>query len=1027
MKILHMRRAQDKIFLLFIAIIAAFTFAGLIDTNKVGAWPLAANWGQPGTSPERSGRILGPNECGNQHPLQTGSMHDYAGIVIEMRLQNGQPARGGNLRAVVRNYNGQMASESRPGNIYNMSTGARYSSGAFNLRDNVCGRDSVAVLGYNGSSQRDGQGGTWVLDCDESIHGDGNGQDFEITGQGVPAGQPAGGTWQTKNIRSDNGYTVIVAVAYIPPDNTDWRLKKPVSQVNGGNGWQQTVYVKAGTTVKFRHQIGNNGPDRAENFDTWREYTYRGRSGGTKQSLNRGEDRYVGGETSYPIPGNAQEGDRFCERQAVSPERYGGSSNNILRAEYACAIVMKDPQGLPNFNLNADCRTGIHITDLRQASPNQDRNVATRVRVYPNNQGGGVVIDQNGNPQSDGDFVFRTRGNVNIPWPSGYGNVTWRVDVRAFALNHVNETQYSTLQANYIVPPCWDLTPSTDPVPGFVEQGGAVGFNHYVTNSSEKTAENINTCVITNYNINNPNGGNIGEYCSTGRQLSFGGIGRTGPLPNDSPVVYTGSDTPLGTTYCQYYRVSPANENSGETRSSTPACTKIVGGKTYLTVQPANEDMVEPGKTITVTGKTITNYYHDAPGYGGYNIGCGFNVVAYLPNGGSRTIENNVDCSHLVNGNGPSPDVVNYSYPATPADIGSNICVSVTIWAANGNDNLLASGYPRSNTSCSKVITKPYMKVIGGDISAASCNATNSIIAGWNKLSDEQDPTGGGDLGAGTRYAAFAQGAIQSFASGQGLPRETGWYGYSPTGLSFTNTENNDPGAGNFGGNFSGTPCVKPNEATYSKGKPADASSWPGMANAISAGGSKTYSINSPSSPTVLGGGTIPANVSIRLYVNGDVVLSDNIRSNYSGAMDASQMPNFTLVVNGNIYVQHNVQNMFGTYIAEGSRGNIYTCTNGSSPLNTINRWSNPPVAAGNPYALCGANQLMVTGAVVANKIHLLRTFGSLYQDDGGASGQAHAAEVFKYNPLAWIYSVTGPTTVTNDSYESVTTLPPVL
>lgn len=841
-----------------------------------------------------------------------------------------------------------------------------------------------------------------------------------------------------------NGKTVYTTFYY-----HGWELNPPVSQVNGGGGWKQTVYKGKGEWVRFRHRVSNKGPATAS-FHTWRNYTYAPDSSGVDVTLGPGGVRFIPNEEpgeSFRVPDSAENGDRFCQSQSARPGKSG--KDNILTSERACVVVICTDQGdcneptsgNPDFHLELSCSTGIHITGLSNPAPRQNDNVAIRVRVYPHQQGSGIVVDQNGNPQSDDNFVFRTRGDFNVPWPPGYGNISWRVDVRAYAYGTYNNppkdsngrtrplNSYTTLKANYRVSPCpsWDLTPSTDGVGGFIEQGGTVDFRHYITNTDPfgqggTSNYSTNICVISNYDIYNPNAGVGGERCAISRSGVSVGLGTT-LMSEDSTTLLSDGNTPLGSTYCQRYRVDPVSPGGGG-RESSNACTKVVGGKTYLSVQPANVDKIEPGKTGTVTASTTTNSYASAPGYDGYGIGCVYNVVSYLPYGGTQTKVPNTDCSHHINSGGTRSGIVRYSYQPTPSEIGSKICVSVSIWSANGNGNLLAAGYQPSGTSCFDVVAKPYMKVLGGDVAAGSCTGGNSIIAGWNKLSDQEGPTGNGNFGAGTRYAAFAQGIISSFASGQHLPQETG-FGYSPTNLSFANTSTN-PGSGNFGGNFSGTPCVSSYFGTKPS-NPSEVSAWPGLDAAVNTLGSKVYSLESTAAPTTIGGATIPSNVSVRLYVEGDVMLAGDITANYAGAVDASQMPNFTLIVKGNIYIQPGVKELYGTYVAEGvGKGNIYTCSNGTSPIDTANYSTVPPSALVNPYTQC-MNPLTFTGAVVAQKVHLGRTHGSLYQDTNLATGQAFASEVFKYNPLSWVYGVVGPTTTSDDTYESMTTLPPVL
>jgi hypothetical protein len=103
------------------------------------------------------------------------------------------------------------------------------------------------------------------------------------------------------------------------------------------------------------------------------------------------------------------------------------------------------------------------------------------------------------------------------------------------------------------------------------------------------------------------------------------------------------------------------------------------------------------------------------------------------------------------------------------------------------------------------------------------------------------------------------------------------------------------------------------------------------------------------------------------------VVINGNITygSGYTGASNA---PNFTLVVRGNVYIAPNVTQIDGLLIAEsyiGGGGNqiggtIYTCANGASP-----------VSGNNTHNIC-ANNLTFNGAVIAKDMKLLRTKGTL-------------------------------------------------
>lgn len=580
--------------------------------------------------------------------------------------------------------------------------------------------------------------------------------------------------------------------------------------------------------------------------------------------------------------------------------------------------------------------------------------------------------------------------------------------------------------------PSWSLTLSSAVHP-FVEQGNAVEWVHNIVNTDPnnrggKVADGFNRCMVFSYDRYDPNAGwGGGGTCGTNYKASVPPGGAYRQI-DDAYILQTNGGTSLGATYCQRYSVGKQAEFNPVVGESPNACTTVVGGKTRLSVNQPSEGEVEPTRQVTLTADLRTDQYTTAGGYTGYGIGCQYNVTAQLPNGASQTLLGSTSCTTHIDSNDPR-GVVNYPYTPTEADMGKRICLNVSIWPANGNENLMAAGASRTGQSCFEVVAKPYIKVVGGDIAASRCSGSGSIIAGWNKLSDESsaDPAMS-NYGAGAQYAAYAQGIIRGFASGQYINRQAPvsgiGYGFSPTNLSFAN-QGTDPKSGNFGGNFAGTPCPP---SYYSTTALNTAANWPGMAAASTSVGIHTYKHDARTTPLrIIGNNTVQSNVNATLYVDGDVIIEGNIGASYAGAIDIAQIPNFRLIARGNIYIQPNVTELNGSFIAEGNgKGQLYTCTNGVSPWQS-DRFSNArPVPLANPYSMCN-QRLVVNGSVVAKKVHLQRTFGSMYKDTSQAAGIASAAEVFNFNPLIWMLGSTGDSNISNDDVDEMTILPPVL
>jgi hypothetical protein len=176
-----------------------------------------------------------------------------------------------------------------------------------------------------------------------------------------------------------------------------------------------------------------------------------------------------------------------------------------------------------------------------------------------------------------------------------------------------------------------------------------------------------------------------------------------------------------------------------------------------------------------------------------------------------------------------------------------------------------------------------------------------------------------------------------------------------------------------------------------------------------------------PATPTklVLTTGQIPLATSVgqstTLVVKGDVYIAPGGTNtlNYAAATSLANIPSFKVIASGNIYVDANVTQLDGQYIAQG--GNFITCAQN---------------VAGN-YGLSGVGaigtcnkQLKIYGFVAAGKAVVPnRTLG----DFAGAAGQVETpGEFFYYNPQMWL---TGGSTSGGGvgSWQAVTSLPPIL
>jgi len=275
-------------------------------------------------------------------------------------------------------------------------------------------------------------------------------------------------------------------------------------------------------------------------------------------------------------------------------------------------------------------------------------------------------------------------------------------------------------------------------------------------------------------------------------------------------------------------------------------------------------------------------------------------------------------------------------------------------------------------------------------------------------------------IGAGTQLAALAPKSILNFFTAQynngSNPSPT--VGSSPNALTFANDTT-------WGGNFGGVPACR---------------SWLSNVNFNQLTASPT-----PQNQALASDDTkiISDATKQTQFIYGDVYIVNNIIYDNTGSWtDVQHIPNYQLVVQGNIYISSSVTRLDGEYVALPTKdpntgtisgGQIYDCASGTV---------NPDGTASNLAAIGTAqngceSQLVVNGAFVAKKINLLRDCGSrkysntseatVYAggtDSEQCSGGNHAAEVFNYTPEQWIGSISPQP---SSRYQSVANLPPVL
>jgi hypothetical protein len=343
---------------------------------------------------------------------------------------------------------------------------------------------------------------------------------------------------------------------------------------------------------------------------------------------------------------------------------------------------------------------------------------------------------------------------------------------------------------------------------------------------------------------------------------------------------------------------------------------------------------------------------------------------------------------------------------------GDRVCLTVTMTPGSGrvdgSGNIISAGGAKTySPACETVVNKPFISAYGGDISvgsgfqtAAGCTATAGEIRAFNR-------GGTAYKGSGAQLAVRALGSISGFASA----KYRGSNPMSPKGLTQANST-----ADTWGGNFGQTDCIP--DYFSRMGNVASSGSGPINLNTLNSG---TYYYEQGAQPITISG-NLADSKRVNIFVLGDLEVAGNIGYANTNWDKLSKIPSLHIFVKGNIYVNNNVTDIVGAYVAQpnptNTGGTIFTCARpGGQAYSNDQLWGN-----------CNS-KLTVRGSFTGQKVDFRRVAGSL-RDDSNTGPNANAgSEVFNFTPEQWLVR---PEVLENEGIEagkldSLTNLPPLL
>ena len=591
--------------------------------------------------------------------------------------------------------------------------------------------------------------------------------------------------------------------------------------------------------------------------------------------------------------------------------------------------------------------------------------------------------------------TYGSSSGFNYQWttPTVIKNSTSRVTA-VLSVQDAITGVWTKVDTAYIGPcstgPTATITPDITVSPTTISEGQSATFRSRVDTSNVANTAST-TFKATSSHVSSPPSG-----VSTGADRNYvASIAGGNPRVNSPESIITYDKAG---TYCRKLTITEKPSYAAATSDTACVTVKVDVSDCMAAGNPSAKTNLDPylqpgdSATLTLTFRPSTQLtYTIPPGFGSAS--------------GTRTVV-------------LPPGTTSYNVALTAASAPNEYTVTWKINTATGDD-------------CSdtiNVVTLPYFNAYGkGVIAGGEFKSVDGTCKGEGTLGGWFDNTSNG-YGSSSQLSALALVKIVGLASAQTS------MGRSPTNLTFANNSSDistDKTSPSLGGNFYGAGGASTGSSCLTEPEEPDTTADSGSTFSI-ASSSGAYSHDGD---VTISGGQINIGENISLFAKGDVYISNDIR--YQAGWGITDVPSFVLVATGNIYIDSTVTQLDGLYVAKndstgGSKGRIFTCA--KSPPSSL-------YSADELYNNC-KKQLTVYGSFIANKVNLLRTYGTLSDGKTGLKqGSACfnfggnisprvtcAAEVFDFSPEMYLSkpAVKPPSNGANQ-YDSITSLPPVL
>ena len=404
------------------------------------------------------------------------------------------------------------------------------------------------------------------------------------------------------------------------------------------------------------------------------------------------------------------------------------------------------------------------------------------------------------------------------------------------------------------------------------------------------------------------------------------------------------------------------------------------------------------------------------------------------------TSNNEVDCGYseqkttdtFTPGNS-GDETQEYQFDVYDEPAGSTVCVALAVFpASSGSDyNYNNQNYDMkwriSDSKCFQVAKRPSIQVWGGNVYTGGNIATGISIKnnlyGYNSYTVNSLQGTPRTFGSWSELGTVSRGSVSGFASGATIgyvgnnngnlnpvpyasilaesPNSRESVGDNPGGssksrfcdlipLTFANACDDNATTGTGGKDATSGITIDKDILASLASSGSSTAEISGSINVTDTAGDEAMIQHSADNLEITGGSLVRGTFRV-ITSDKDIRISGNIGIDDSITMGTfRQAPKLVIFANSNIYIDCGVTNLYGLLVAD----RVITCGDGISSTDDINEKTTNTINEQR-----NSNQLILQGAIVANRLYANRTYGA-----ARGANSIVPAEIIKFDPTLYLW-----------------------